>query len=412
METDTDIRVAYVMTHYPRVATTFISGELAEVVALGGHVVPIAMNPPGADDVPTDESRRQRDRTIYLKSSGAWRLALALVRAIRANPAGMARLAGTVIRSARLDLGLIARRVVHLAYGAFIVEQLRDTEVRHLHAHFGLAPATIAWCAAEIGTLEDDRWTWSFTIHGFQDFVNETDARLDLKAASASFVVCVSDFTRSQLCRVSDPRHWDRFHVVRCGIDLDEFAQRAPRPVPPCPRLAVVARLSPEKGHVVLLDALARLRERGIDARLEIIGSGPHEAAIRAEVDRLELAGGVELAGELLPQDVLQHLLDADIFCLPSFSEGLPVSIMEAMAVGIPVVSTAISGIPELAVHDETALTVPPSNVDALVRAIERLVHEPDLGEALSTEARSAVERDHDVHRNVRELVALFDGVM
>ncbi|QGG95981.1 glycosyltransferase family 4 protein [Actinomarinicola tropica] len=405
------VRIAYVMTHHPRVATTFINDEIAEVTRRGGEVVPIAMNRPAPDDVRGAWAEDEARRTLYLKAAGPLTLLLALARVLREHPLPAARLVLSALGSARLDLGIAVRRLVHLAYAARAVEHCRDLDVRHLHAHFGQAPATIAWFAAEIGNMsEGDRWTWSFTIHGFQDFVNEADARLDLKAASASFVACVSDFTRSQLCRVAEPRLWDRFHVVRCGIDLDAFAPRDPAPPSQAPRVLVVARLSAEKGHVVLLHAVARLREKGLDVGVDLVGGGPYEAEIRAEEARLGLSDAVAHHGELLPSAVRERLVAADVFCLPSFSEGLPISIMEAMACGVPVVASGISGIPELAVHDETALTVPPGNVDALTTALERMLTEDGLAATLSAAGRVAVQERHDLRRNVGELLDLFAG--
>ena len=406
-------RVAYVMTHHPRVATTFITNEIDEMRRRGAEIVPIAMNLPGPDDLASEASRAERSRTLYLKSAGPIGLLRSTLRVACVHPVGFLGLIVRALRSARLDLSIALRRLVHLAYASLAVEHCRAHGITHLHAHFGQAPATIAWFTAEIGNLGDgERWTWSFTIHGFQDFVNESDARLDLKAASASFVVCVSDFTRSQLCRVTDPLLWDRFHVVRCGIDLDAFSSRPPRPMPESARILVVARLSAEKGHVVLLHALARLREEGSAATLDIVGSGPYEAEIRAEVGRLGLDDAVRHHGELSPGEVDRHLRDADVFCLPSFSEGLPVSIMEAMAIGVPVVATAISGIPELAVHDETALTVPPGNEEALAAALRRMLGDAGLAETVAAAGRVAVERRHDLHTNVANLATVFESTV
>jgi colanic acid/amylovoran biosynthesis glycosyltransferase len=399
------LRVAYVMTHHPRVATTFISGEIDGITRSGGEIVPVAINLPGPDDLTTAEARRTAEETLHLKGVGYRRLVGALARFAVRDPAGAARTLGTAVRSAGLDLGTLARRLVHLADAAYLVEHLRERDVTHLHAHFGQAPATIAWFTTLVGNCAvGETWTWSFTIHGFQDFVHQADARLDLKSGSARFVACISDFTRSQLCGITDPRHWDRFHVLRCGIDLERFADRGRRPISTPPHLITVARLSPEKGQVVLIDALARLHATGIDATLEIVGSGPYESELRTAVARHGLDDHVTFAGELLPALVSERLRSADVFCLPSFSEGLPVSIMEAMAIGTPVVATAISGIPELAIHDETALTVPPGNADALAHALRRMCTEPGLAEELSGAARAAVAERHDVRRTVEAM--------
>lgn len=285
--------------------------------------------------------------------------------------------------------------------------------IRHLHAHFGQTPATIAWIACEILNRTTSRRTsWSFTIHGFQDFVDDAVARLDLKAASADFIICVSDYTKAQLCRVTDPQYWNRFHVVRCGIDLKAFPFRTSHPDRTVPRIIFVARLSPEKGHLILLHALKTLRDEGTDIELQIVGAGPFEESIRRQAALLGIDGMIAYTGELPPADVSKLLADADIFCLPSFSEGLPVSIMEAMAIGVPVVSTWISGIPELAINGTTALTVPASNVAALATALKSLANDKELRARLARNARAEVERMHDIETNSTKLFSMFQSVL
>jgi glycosyltransferase involved in cell wall biosynthesis len=366
------------------------------------------MNMPAPADLTTEEARERQRRSLYLKASPG-RIAGAAIAALAAHPIKMMALAFTAMRSARADLGLIGRRLVHLCYAALAARECRKRGIRHLHAQFGLAPATIGWFACEIMNFDRGaRATWSFTIHGFHDFVNETESRLDLKAASASFVVCVSDFTRSQLCRVTDPRYWNRFRVVRCGIDLAAFPLRAARPVRQVPRIVIVGRLSPEKGHGVLLEAVRKLADEKIEVAVEIVGDGPSGDAIRRQAAELGIAENVAFAGELLPAEVVRRLADADIFCMASFAEGLPISIMEAMAIGVPVVTTWIGGIPELAANEVTALTIPPGNSDALAAAIKRLVSDASLRERLVAGGRAAVEHMHSADTNGAQIASMY----
>lgn len=403
-----EFNIAYVMTHYPRVALTYIASEIDEVERRGGQIFPIVMNLPAAEDLTTDEARERQRRSFYLKASPAM-VAAAALRVAAAHPVKVARLAFKAIRSGRSDLSIIGRRLVHLGYGALAAGQCRKKQIRHLHAQFGLAPATIAWFACEILNFDQRAaCTWSFTIHGFHDFVNETESRLDLKAASASFVICISDFTKSQLCRVTNPQHWDRIHVIRCGIDLSAFPMRRAQPIRQVPRIVMVGRLSPEKGHGILLDAVSKLAKAGVPLEVEFIGDGPFGEELRKLAIQLGLEKSVIFSGELLPDEVARRLSDADIFCMASFAEGLPISIMEAMAVGVPVVTTWIGGIPELALNDVTALTVPPGNSDALAGAIKRLVGNSQLGKRLASAGRAAVERMHSRDSSGAELAALF----
>ena len=405
-----EFRVAYVMTHYPRVALTYLADEIDEMERRGIRILPIVMNLPGPEDLTSDGARARERRSIYLKAA-AMRIVAATLRTTAAHPFKMAALLYTAVRSARSDVGIMIRRLAHLCYGALAAKNCADRGISHLHAQFGLAPATIAWFASEILNFDRRAATWSFTIHGFHDFVNETESRLDLKAASASFVICISDFTKSQLCRITPPEYWNRFHVIRCGIDLHDFCLRDHRPQREVPRIVTVGRLSAEKGHGILLEAVAELSKGGIAVELEIIGDGPFSEEIRKLAVALGVDKSITLRGELLPDDVARHLRDADAFCMASFAEGLPISIMEAMAIGVPVVTTWIGGIPELAQHNVTAITVPPANSEALATAIKRLVLDPTLGERLSSSARDAIERMHSQERNGAQLAELFGTV-
>jgi glycosyltransferase involved in cell wall biosynthesis len=254
----------------------------------------------------------------------------------------------------------------------------------------------------------DGRGSFSFTIHGFHDFVDESVARLDLKAEAADFVVCISDFTKSQLCRITPPSLWDRFHVIRCGVDLEQFSLRTAAPRHARPRRAMVGRLSPEKGHLVVLQAIVLLAREGVDVDLEIIGGGPFEGTLAQEARRLNLEGNVRFSGELEPHEVAARLAEADVFCMASFAEGLPVSIMEAMALGVPVVSTWISGIPELARNEVTALLVAPGNAGELARALQRLIGDAGLRDRLARAGRDAVVRDYERRENALKLVRLL----
>jgi glycosyltransferase involved in cell wall biosynthesis len=398
------------MTHHPRTALTFIMLEIQELERIGASVTPFAVNSPSAKDLGSEELQRAARKTTYLKAKGPVKLGLSMLRAGLRHPVKMAALARLAVTSARFDLPLAARRLLHLAYASWCWEVAAGRGIRHFHAHFGQTPATVAWFAASIGNFSPkQRCTWSFTIHGFQDFADERLTRLDLKVLSASFVICVSDFTRAQLCRVTDPTTWDRFHVVRCGIDVDAFPFRPPPPVSgrTC-RIVTVARLSPEKGHLVLFDALRSLTDQGLDITLRIIGDGPSAGLIESTAQRLGLSPHITLLGELPPPAVSRELADADLFCLPSFAEGIPVSLMEAMAVGVPVVTTYVGGIPELAVDEETGLVVPACNSEELASAIRRLLEDEELRRRLADAARRLVRERHDIRPNVHTIGELL----
>jgi colanic acid/amylovoran biosynthesis glycosyltransferase len=392
------LRVGYVLTHYPRLAQTFIAAEITAVARTGVTIRPFAMNPPTAAEANVAGAAQRMAQTTYLKPRFA-RALLVLAGQLLRHPIGVGRVIAMAVASAGGSPGRLARRLAHLVQAAWVAREARREGCDYLHAQFGLAPATIAWFAAALAAAAGHRLPFGFTIHGFHDFVDAAESRLDLKARDAAQVLCVSDFTRSQLCLVTDPALWPRFHVARCGIDLSAFAYRPPPKHAGVPTVLAVGRLSAEKGFDVLLAALAQLKTMGAPLRLVLVGDGPLRGSLENAALRSGVAELVEFAGELPPAEVRARLEHADLFCLPSFSEGLPISIMEAMAVGVPVVTTWIAGIPELAEAEVTALTVPPARADALAEALRRLVEDEPLRQRLSRAARDRVETQHDQDR-------------
>jgi glycosyltransferase involved in cell wall biosynthesis len=403
-------RVAYVMTHYPKLAQTFISNEIDALEQTEVEVACFAMNPPDA----TERSRKGADeriaRTTYLKAMPL-RAVLSLLRQTFRHPLAMAKVWRMALASGGGDSRRVARRLAHLAQAALVADGAAHLGIARLHAHFGLAPATIAWLACAIGRTQGRPIEFSFTIHGYHDFADPAEARLDLKARDAAAVFCISDFTRSQLCLITPPVLWPKFHVARCGIDLSGFSYRDPRDADGAPLVLALGRLSPEKGFNILIEAIGLLLDAGTPVRLRIVGDGPYRSELEAAAQARGIAESVSFAGELPPAAVREELEAADIFCMASFSEGLPVSLMEAMAVGAPCITTWIAGIPELAENEVTALTVPPARADALAAAIARLARDPELRLRLARAARERVEQSHSLiacAARVRQL--LLDG--
>lgn len=391
--------VGYVLTHYPKLAQTFIAGEIDAVERAGVPVQVFAMNAPEAGELIRDGAEAKAAGTIYLKPAMAQAGGALLAASLR-HPVAMAGVWRKAIASGGASPARIMRRLAHLAQGALVAKLARRDGIGMLHAHFGLAPATIAWLATAIAHAEGRHEArFGFTIHGFHDFFDPAESRLDLKARDATQVLCISDFTRSQLCLTTDPALWPRFHVARCGVDTTAFAYRDPPAVSSRTKIMALGRLSPEKGFAVLVEALALLRKRDIEAELRIVGDGPTRGDLERQIAALGLSDRITLTGELPPAEVSRELAASDLFAMASFSEGLPISIMEAMAVGVPVISTWIAGIPELARQGETALTVPPADAGALADAIARLAGDEALRVRLARAGRALVEEQHDLWR-------------
>lgn len=256
---------------------------------------------------------------------------------------------------------------------------------------------------------------WSLTVHGLADFGNPIRSRLRSKIADASFVVCVSDFGRAQAMLHNRPEHWSKIHVVRCGIDPQSFtpgaeshADRSGKPL----RLLNVARLGPEKGHLVLLDAIKALSEADVDVVCTLVGEGPERARLEECIRRLGIGDRVRLAGAVGQEELIDYYHAADLFVLPSLAEGLPVVLMEAMACGLPVVASRIAGIPELVEDGVSGLLVPAGRADALAAGIGRLAADVGTRRKMARHGRERVIREYDGQRCIEPLFELFSEAL
>ncbi len=401
-------RVAYLMTHHPRVALTFVLDEIHGLEREGFGVVPIAINP--ADEGEADRAGFAAEiaRTRYLKTTPKGQVLAALAAAGRASPAGVAAVFLAAWRSAGLDARRLVRRTFHAIEALLVWDHCRRQNARHLHGHFAQLPSTLAWLATRFGNrVEPGRWSFSITVHGPHELGDEREAWFAAKAHDAVFVVAVADYTAACIASAVAAEDRPKIVVVRCGIDLDRFPRRAPRPCGDPPVVLIVGRLVESKGSGTLLDAVAELRRRGRRIDVEVIGDGEFRAELDRRITAADLGGQVRILGQLATEQVAARLAAADVFCLPSSTEGIPVSIMEAMAIGVPVVATPVGGIPEL-VGESTGVLVPVGDAACLADAIEGLVTDEGERDRLITAARAAVAATYDERRTIAELAGVF----
>ncbi len=329
----------------------------------------------------------------------------ALLRAPRAYLGTLRRSLGMSTGGARAGLW----RLFYFAEAILLWRGCEQRGVRHVHAHLANVGSDVALLAAHFGRGAGADWSWSFTMHGSTEFYDVAEHHLAEKARDARFVTCVSHFTRSQLMMWVERDHWDKLHVVRCAVDLDVF--RPPQRNGDRPgsfRVLTVSRLVLGKGLPVLLRAIADLRARDVPAELVVVGDGPELEACQAEADRLGIAPHVRFTGAVGQDEIRSHYAEADAFCLPSFAEGVPVVLMEAMAMEVPVVATRITGIPELIDDGHSGLLVTPARSDELTAALGRLAGSEEERRAMGAAGRRAVTESFDLDRIARELAGLY----
>ena len=397
-------RMGYLISRYPAVSHTFILREVEALRRQGFVIETASINAPdqAAGDMPARE-RAAAASTYYVKRHGILGAlaahAVTLCRRPRAWAAGLVyalRLGGTDLRRIALGLGYFTEALM-------VGRWMRARGLPHLHVHFATAAANVGLCVKKVfGT------SLSLMIHGPDEFDDVRGQALPQKIATADFLFCIGSFARSQAMRLSAPAHWPKIDVARLGVDTGSFAPRGARRAGGAFHILCVGRLVAAKGQYVLVAAARRLAAAGRDFRITLVGSGPEEEGLRAAVADAGLAGRVTLSGAL-NQDAVRALYgEADAFVLPSFAEGIPVVLMEAMASGVPCVTTRITGIPELIRSDDEGLLVAPSDTDALAAAIARLMDDPALRARIAAAARRRVDADFHLERNTARLGRLF----
>ena len=395
-------KVAYVLKMYPRFSETFILNEILELERQGVELRVFSLKKPDDGRFHADLARVRAPVTYvpeHLRvAPGAF---LAAHRAVAAwDPPRYRRLLWRTLTRRRP--GAFKR----FSQAAYLAPILRREGIGHIHAHFASSATSVAHHLHRLADV-----SYSFTAHAKDIFHHDVDPRaVARKLAAARFAVTVSDYNRAFLGHFGDP---DRLARIYNGLDLDRFRPNGVRP-DPIPLVLGVGRLVEKKGFDDLIRACARLREGGVDFRCRIVGKGEREGELRALIEALGMAPWVELAGPLPREALLKLYPRASVLVAPCVvgadgnRDGLPTVLIEAMALGVPVVATPVTGIPELVEHEHTGLLVPERDPATLAAAIRRVLTDRDDARALAAAARRRVERDFDLRTNVARLRELL----
>jgi colanic acid/amylovoran biosynthesis glycosyltransferase len=395
------MRIAYLINQYPKVSHSFIRREILALERQGFEIMRISIR--GWDNELVDLSDlNERAKTKYVLRNGWIRLAAATLATVLARPLQFARsLAIAVGMGLRADRAL-PYHLVYLAEACLILCWLRSSRIEHLHAHFGTNPAEVAMLIQALGGP-----SWSFTVHGPEEFDKPELIGLAKKVLRANFVVAVSSFGRSQLLRLVNREQWDKIHVVRCGLDSEFYAASPTYSV--SQNLVCVGRLCEQKGQLLLLEAAQRLAQRGNDFSLTLAGDGELRGELESLIRDFGLGQKVRITGWISNETVRHHLLMSRALVLPSFAEGLPVVIMEAMALHRPVISTYVAGIPELVRDRENGWLVASGDVETLVQAMQEcLVASAERLREMGDAAFDRVTQRHDLVNETTKLAQLM----
>ncbi len=391
------MKIAYVLNTYPQPSQSFIRREIRALEAQGHDVLRMAMR---AGDGPLVDPQdvQEAGKTEYVLAEGKAELLRAVWRSARGDLAQFWQAAKTaLVMGRRSEVGRL-RHLIYLAEAAFVAERCRAEGVAHTHAHFGTNSATVAMLSTMLGGPK-----FSFTVHGPEEYDAPRALSLDSKIAQSDFTVAITQFGRSQLSRWANIDDWDKIKVVHCGLEPEKFANPAPMPDGPR-RMVAIGRLVEQKGQLALIKAMARMTA---DVHVTLIGDGELRPMIEAEIARHGLKDRVTLTGWVDEARVNAELAAAHALVMPSFAEGLPMVVMEAMAAARPVIATYIAGTPELVQDGKHGWLVPAGDIEALAATMDTFAAAP-LKKLIKmgADARTRVLERHNIAAEAAKLAA------
>ena len=403
------MRVGYIVHTYPALSHAFMGREVAGLRKAGVEVHTLSIHRAGTEHQMSEEDRREAAATDWILPPSPWRLARAHLRALT-HPFAYGKTLRYALQQSPPGGRARLRQLFYFGEAIYVWAWARRHRLEHLHAHLGNVAVDNAWLASVFDRFVDrsGSWGWSFTVQGPTEFFAIDRFNLARKVGAADRVVCISDFCRSQLMLLCPASSWDKLVIIHSGADLERYKFRPPRDRVDRLEVLCVGRLVQRKGQALLIEAVTRLSQE-LPVRLTLVGSGPGEDALKQLVDRLGSGDVVTFAGPVGQDHLPAVFHEHDVFCLPSFAEGVPVVLMEAMASGLPVVATAIAGVPELVTDGISGLVVPPGRVDPLVEALASLARDGGLRQRLASAARAAVEEGFDSARCAARLAAEFE---
>jgi colanic acid/amylovoran biosynthesis glycosyltransferase len=406
------VRVAYLVSRYPAVSHAFIEREVAALRRAGVEVDTYSVNAPGPYDLLSTTARADAAATpVLLEDRRA--LATGAMSFAVTHPVVLLRALAAALRRGAPGARGRLWQVFYLVEAVHLLHLLRARGTRHLHVHLANNGADIARSVVSLGRLLDgpgSGWAWSLSMHGPTEFDDPVGFDLAAKVRDASFVACISVWCRDALLALA-PEVGHALHLVRMTVDVERYPPRADQRADRAGEDVVVlfvGRLVPEKAPDALVEAVRRLRADDRRVRLGLVGAGPLHDALVHQVAAQGLQASVDLCGARGQDELPGLYAAADVFCLPSRSEGLPVVLMEALSSELPVLATRITGIPELVVDDETGLLVAPDDVPALTEALRRLVDDAALRARLGRAGRRRVLEEFVPDPNAARLVTLL----
>jgi glycosyltransferase involved in cell wall biosynthesis len=397
-------RIAYLTGQYPEVSLTFILREVEALREMGAEVLTCSIRRTPPEQHPGPAEKEAARTTFHVLEAARNPVTLLAAQGfLLREPGRYLRALWLAWATRSPGLKALAYQVIFFVEATILARHLRRERVERIHNHFVFGSATVAMLASELTGIP-----YSFTLHGPADLFEPYRWALREKTARARFVATISHFARSQLMFFSDPADWHRIRIVHCGVDPARYGGERPARDDGETRLLFVGRLAPVKGLRVLFDAVQGLISELPGLRLVLVGDGPDRAGLEAAA--APLGKHVTFTGYKSQDEVAQLMKEADIFVLPSFAEGVPVVLMEAMASGLAVIATQVAGVGELVEEGVHGHMVPPGDAETLAARIRALARDPAARARMGAAGRKTVADDFDIRTEAARILRLFAG--
>lgn len=398
------MKIAYFINQYPKVSHSFIRREILALEELGHKIERFALRTNEEELVdPIDHDELKK--TSYVLSQSTFQIILRCLSIFFYAPE---KFLSTLLFACRIGFGSergIVRHLIYLVESCVLLHWQKQTSIQHIHAHFGTNSTTVVMFTYLLGGAN-----YSFTVHGPEEFDKPEFISLSEKIKYSHFVVAISSFGRSQLFRWIPADQWYKVKVVHCGLDeafLIDNENIAPNE---SNQLICIGRLCEQKGQLLLLESIKSLRDAGIKCKLVLAGDGPMRAEVEQKISEYNLTDSVEITGWISSGQVKQLLIESRGLVLPSFAEGLPVVIMEALAMSRPVISTYVAGIPELIKNNQNGWLIPAGDSEALTKAMQELLNaNNDLLLKMGKHGHQAVKTQHNIKIEASKLARFFE---
>jgi colanic acid/amylovoran biosynthesis glycosyltransferase len=396
--------ITYVISQYPAISHTFILGEIKGLLGQGFRINVASINTPDRPfEQLTTAEKEAYQYTFFVKKLLLTKLPYYFLRSLTKYPKGFFRsLAQTLTSCVRHPI-TSAQQFAYWLEAMVVADVATKQGSKQLHAHFSTQGCTVAMLAAKMMGIN-----FSLTVHGPDEFYHVSEHQLEKKFAAANFIICISDFAKSQVMKYTAFTDWEKLHVNYLGVDTNTFTPPSILTSNSTPVLLCIGRLVSAKGQGILIQAAKILADRSVDFSLQFVGHGPDRNSLEQFSKHHQLDKKIHFLGKVNHDKIKKLQQHADIFVLPSFAEGIPIVLMEAMACGTPCITTHITGIPELFTNDHDGLLVRPGNAIILADALERLINQPDTRNNIASAALTTVKDNWCIHRSNKRLATIF----